>query len=94
MKMALLCLSCALVCGLHAAAAEVMIPDTAAGRALNVWLEAFNSGDRTVIDAAIAKIDEFYVFPDVAKKMGMAVRAAPNAANTIQSLTAMRSPNS
>src|SRR5579863_9291372 len=28
-----------------------------------------------VIDAAIAKIDEFYVFPDVAKKMGMAVRA-------------------
>ena len=27
-----------------------------------------------VIDAAIAKIDEFYVFPDVAKKMGMAVR--------------------
>jgi hypothetical protein len=27
-----------------------------------------------VIDAAIAKLDEFYVFPDVAKKMGMAVR--------------------
>lgn len=75
MKMALLCLSCALVCGLHAAAAEVMIPDTAAGRALNVWLEAFNSGDRTVIDGAIEKIDEFYVFPDIAKKMAIAVRA-------------------
>lgn len=28
-----------------------------------------------VIAAAIAKIDEFYVFPDVAKKMGAAVRA-------------------
>jgi hypothetical protein len=28
-----------------------------------------------VIDGAIAKLDEFYVFPEVAKKMGMAVRA-------------------
>ena len=28
-----------------------------------------------VIDAAIAKIDEFYVFPEIAKKMGLAVRA-------------------
>jgi hypothetical protein len=28
-----------------------------------------------VIDGAIALLDEFYVFPDVAKKMGMAVRA-------------------
>ena len=28
-----------------------------------------------VIDAAIAKLDEFYVFPDVAKKMGAAVRS-------------------
>jgi retinol-binding protein 3 len=27
-----------------------------------------------VIDAAIAKVDEFYVFPDAAKKMGIAVR--------------------
>jgi hypothetical protein len=27
-----------------------------------------------VIDGAIAKLDEFYVFPEVAKKMGMAVR--------------------
>jgi len=165
----LLCMSCALVLGLHAASAEVTIPDTPAGRTMNAWLEAFNSGDRTrlddyykkyepekhaddimdfrnrvggfelvsiekseplrivfllkernsemralaklqvsasdpprvtgseingiapgsavigfdidaatrarVIDAAIAKIDEFYVFPDVAKKMGMAVRA-------------------
>jgi hypothetical protein len=167
--MALVYLSCALLCGLHAAAAEVTIPDTPAGRTLSVWLEAFNSGDRArldeyykkyepekhaddvmdfrgrvggfellsiekssplrivfllkernsdsralgklqvtgtdplrvtsseinaiapgtaaigydidaatrarVIDGAIAKIDEFYVFPDIAKKMAIAVRA-------------------
>jgi hypothetical protein len=166
--MALVYLSCALLCGLHAAA-EVTIPDTPAGRTLSVWLEAFNSGDRArldeyykkyepekhaddvmdfrgrvggfellsiekssplrivfllkernsdtralgklqvtgadplrvtsseinaiapgtavigydidaatrarVIDGAIAKIDEFYVFPDMAKKMAIAVRA-------------------
>ncbi len=28
-----------------------------------------------VIDAAIAKLDEFYVYPEIAKKMGLAVRA-------------------
>jgi hypothetical protein len=166
---AVLCMSGAFVLGLNAASADVMIPDTPAGRTMSAWLEAFNSGDRTllddyykkhepekhaddimgfrervggfelvsiekseplrivfllkerngemravaklqvsdadpprvtsseingivpgaavigfdidaatrarVIDAAIAKIDEFYVFPDVAKKMGMAVRA-------------------
>src|ERR1700722_3902384 len=167
--MAVLCMSGAFVLVLKAASAEVMIPDTPAGRTMSAWLEAFNSGDRTrlddyykkhdpekhaddimgfrergggfelvsiekseplrigflleersgerrsvaklqvsnadpprvtsseingivpgaavigfdidaatrarVIDAAIASIDEFYVFPDVAKKMGMAVRA-------------------
>ncbi|MDB6097440.1 MAG: hypothetical protein JWN58_143 [Gammaproteobacteria bacterium] len=166
--MALFCMSVAFVLGQSAASAEVMIPDTPAGRTMSAWLEAFNSGDRTrlddyykkydpekhaddimgfrdrvggfelvsiekseplrivfflkernsgmravaklqvsdsdpprvtsselngivsgaavigfdidaatrarVIDAAIAKIDEFYVFPDVAKKMGVAVR--------------------
>jgi retinol-binding protein 3 len=30
---------------------------------------------KRVIDGSIAKLDEFYVFPEVAKKMGMAVRA-------------------
>lgn len=168
MALALLCMSGASVLGPHAAGAEVMIPDTPAGRTFSAWLDAFNSGDRTrlddyfkkydpekhaddimgfrdrvggfeldslekseplrivfllkernsemralaklqvsnsdppqvtssdingvapgavvigfdidaatrarVIDAAIAKIEEFYVFPDVAKKMGMAVR--------------------
>jgi Peptidase family S41/N-terminal domain of Peptidase_S41 in eukaryotic IRBP len=157
------------VLGPNAASADVMIPDTPAGRTMSAWLDAFNSGDRTrledyykkydpekhaddimdfrarvggfellsieksaplrivlllkeknsdmralaklqvsasdpprvtssevngiapgasvvgydidaatrtrVIDAAGAKLDEFYVFPDVAKKMGMAVRA-------------------
>jgi retinol-binding protein 3 len=166
---ALFYMSGVLALGLNAASAEVVIPDTPAGRTLSAWLEAFNSGDRTrlddyykkyepekhaddvmsfrdrvggfelvsiekseplrivvllkernsemqalaklqvsdsdpprvtsseingispgaavigfdidaatrarVIGAAIAKIDEFYVFPDVAKKMGMAVRA-------------------
>jgi len=56
-KMALLCLSCALVCGLHAAAAAVTIPDTPAGRALSVWLEAFNSGDRARLDAYYKKYE-------------------------------------
>jgi retinol-binding protein 3 len=168
MARVLLCMGGAFVLGLNAASAEMVIPDTPAGRTMSAWLEAFNSGDRTrlddyykkydpekhaddvmgfrdrvggfelvsiekseplrivfllkernggmralaklqvsdsdpprvtsselngiapgavvigfdidaatrarVIDAAIAKIDEFYVFPDVAKKMGMAVR--------------------
>jgi retinol-binding protein 3 len=159
--------------GLSSASADVAIPDTAAGRIVSAWLQAFNSGDRArlddyfkkydpekhaddfmgfrdrvggfellsieksepnrivfllkernserqalakfqvsdsdplggtpprltssevrgifdgaavigfdidfatrarVIDGAIAKLDEFYVFPDVAKKMGIAVR--------------------
>jgi hypothetical protein len=166
---ALVYISCAVVVGLNAAAADVAIPDTPAARTMSAWLDAFNSGDRTrlddyykkyepekhaddimdfrarvggfdlvsvekseplrivfllkernsemravaklqvsnsdpprvtsseingiapgaavigfdidaatrarVIDAAIAKLDEFYVFPDVARKMGMAVRA-------------------
>jgi hypothetical protein len=166
---ALLYMSGVLAIGLNAASAEVVIPDTPAGRTMSAWLQAFNSGDRTrlddyykkfdpekhaddimgfrdrvggfelvsiekssplrivfllkernsemralaklqvsdsdpprvtsseingiapgavvigfdidaatrahVIDAAVAKIEEFYVFPDVAKKMGMAVRA-------------------
>jgi len=37
-----------------------------------------------VIDGAIEKIDEFYVFPDIAKKMAIAVRARAKRANTIQ----------
>jgi retinol-binding protein 3 len=165
---ALICIGGAIGLGLNAASAEVVIPNTPAGRTMSAWLDAFNSGDRTrlddyykkydpekraddvmgfrdrvggfelvsiekseplrivfllkernggmgalakvqvsdsdpprvtdseingigpgavvigfdidaatrarVIDAAIANIDEFYVFPDVAKKMGMAVR--------------------
>jgi hypothetical protein len=58
---ALLCISGALGLGLNAASAE--------GEGIDAATRA------RVIDAAIAKIDEFYVFPDVAKKMGAAVRA-------------------
>ena len=166
---ALLCMSCALILGLSAASAAVLIPDTPAGRIMSAWINAFNTGDRArlddyykkydpekhaddimdfrsrgggfevvsvekseprrivlllkernsdmqalaklqvsdsdpprvtssevdriapgaaiigydidaatrtrVIDAAIASIDDYYVFPDVAKKMGAAVRA-------------------
>jgi hypothetical protein len=170
-RRAVVCLAIAcsvILIGLSSTSADVTIPDTTAGRIMRVWLEAFNSGDRTrlddyyqkyepskhaddfmdfrdrvggfellsieksepkrivfllkernserralakfqvsdsdppqvtsaevrgifdgaavigfdidaatrarVIDRAIAMLDEFYVFPDVAKKMGMAVR--------------------
>jgi C-terminal processing protease CtpA/Prc len=82
MALALLCMSGALVLGLHAASAGVMIPDTPAGRtfsgiapgAVVIGIDIDAATRARVIDAAIAKIEEFYVFPDVAKKMGMAVR--------------------
>jgi hypothetical protein len=43
-----------------------------------------------VIDAAIAKIDEFYVFPTSRKRWGWRLERAPSAANTIQLPMAMR----
>ena len=68
MMMALLYTSGAMILGLNAVYAQVTIPDTPAG--------SIDAATRArVIDAAIAKINEFYVFPDVAKKMGLAVRA-------------------
>src|SRR5258708_3027457 len=73
MAVALLCMSGALVLGLNAASAEVRTPDTPAGSEMQGTVIDAATRAR-VIDAAIAKIDEFYVFPDVAKKMGMAVR--------------------
>ncbi len=48
-------------------------PGIAAGAAGSSDIDA--STRARVIDAAIAKLNEFYVFPDVAKKMGTAVRA-------------------
>jgi hypothetical protein len=39
------------------AGAEQAIPETPAGRTLKAWLEAFNSGDRTVLDAYLHKYD-------------------------------------
>jgi hypothetical protein len=67
MALALLCMSGAFVFGLNATSAEATIPDTPA--------DSIDAATRArVIDAAIAKINEFYVFPDVAKKMGSAVQ--------------------
>jgi retinol-binding protein 3 len=47
------------------------------------------AGRARVIDGIVAKLDELYVFPDVAKKMGEAVRAHQNS-GTYDSLTASR----
>ena len=65
--MTLLCMTGALLLGLNAASSQTTVPDTPAG--------SIDAATRArVIDAAIAKINEFYVFPDVAKKMGLAVQ--------------------
>jgi hypothetical protein len=56
--------------GLSAASADVIIPDTPAGRAVSAWLEAFNSGDRARLDDYFKKYepskhaDDFMVFRD------------------------------
>jgi hypothetical protein len=64
---ALLYLGGAWAFGLNGAFAQATVPDTPAG--------SIDAATRArVIDAAVAKINEFYVFPDVAKKMGLAVQ--------------------
>src|SRR5207249_10432781 len=37
--------------------AQTAIPDTPAGRTFKAWLEAFNSGDRALLDAYLHKYD-------------------------------------
>jgi peptidase S41-like protein len=49
--MALLCLTCSL------AAQTPAIPDTPAGRALQAWLDAFNSGERGRLEAYLTKYE-------------------------------------
>ena len=51
-KLLLLALLCA-----TSAFAQTPIPDTAAGRALSAWLDAFNSNDQAKIDAYIKNFD-------------------------------------
>src|SRR6478672_10014213 len=51
-KLFLLLLVCA-----GAGFAQTALPDTTAGQALSAWLEAFNSGDRTKIEAYVQKFD-------------------------------------
>jgi hypothetical protein len=48
-------------------------PDAAKGPAPDIKIDAATR--KRVIDNAIAKLDEFYIFPDKAKAMGEAVRA-------------------
>ena len=55
----------------HAALALTLLSSTAAAQASNS-LDAATR--RTIIEAAIAQLDTNYVFPDVAAKMGAAVR--------------------
>lgn len=66
--MALLCLSGACALGSGGVCAQATIPDAPAG--------SIDAATRArVIDGAVEMINEFYVFPDVAKKMGTAVHA-------------------
>jgi retinol-binding protein 3 len=46
-----------LILGLATAWAQPTIPDTPAGRTFKAWLEAFNSGDRGLMDAYCRKYD-------------------------------------
>lgn len=51
-------LACVVVCAALAASAQQPgIPGTAAGRTLQAWLDAFNSGDRAKIEAYVKTID-------------------------------------
>jgi peptidase S41-like protein len=69
---ALLCMSGAWVLAPNAAAAQADTPNTPAAVAAGADIDAATRV--RVIDGAIAKINEFYVFPDVAKKMAAAVQ--------------------
>lgn len=46
-----------LLLGLGYGHGQTTIPDTLAGHTLQAWLEAFNSGDRTKIDAYVKTLD-------------------------------------
>ena len=48
--------TCALCAGLSCVG-EVAVPDTPAGRTLQAWLDAFNSGDRARMDVYVKSID-------------------------------------
>ncbi len=50
-------LAAVLVCLAVRGYAQITIPDTQAGRTLQAWLDAFNSGDREKVDAYVKTID-------------------------------------
>ncbi len=45
---------CLAVCGFG----QTKVPETQAGRTLQAWLDAFNSGDRAKIEAYVKTIDQ------------------------------------
>lgn len=55
--LACLLVSAAVTAALAASVQQPSIPGTAAGRTLQAWLEAFNSGDRAKIENYVKTID-------------------------------------
>jgi hypothetical protein len=47
-----------LVLGAGCALAQTTVPDTPAGRTLQAWLDAFNSGDRAKMETYVTTIDQ------------------------------------
>jgi retinol-binding protein 3 len=47
-----------LLVGVSCGLAQVSVPDTPAGRTLQAWLDAFNSGDRAKIEAYVKTVDQ------------------------------------
>ena len=50
-------LAALLIFGIGSSISEVAIPNTPAGKTLQAWLEAFNSGDRAKLDVYVKTID-------------------------------------
>jgi hypothetical protein len=46
-----------LLVGVSCGLAQLTIPDTPAGRTLRAWLDAFNSGDRAMIETYVKTVD-------------------------------------
>jgi hypothetical protein len=57
LRIAGLCLLFVLSVGLGTGFGQTTIPDTAAGKVLHAWLDAFNSGDRAAMEAYIKTYD-------------------------------------
>src|SRR6202040_898391 len=51
-------LSLLLLVGTESGMAQVAVPDTPAGHTLQAWLNAFNSGDRAMIETYVKTVDQ------------------------------------